>query len=113
MEVSVTITTITKTTSVSAKIGPFMTLPAVFAKTPSDGDTKRLSVPDVLTLLDLQPGVGIGIAGNAVLHIVESGLVTMQSNSALVAEASIARTLDTQADTQERRGLKEVRKWAG
>jgi hypothetical protein len=43
----------------------------------------------LLTVIDCQPGVGIGIAPNVALHIVDAGRVAMQSNSALVATADV------------------------
>jgi putative DNA primase/helicase len=55
-------------------------------------DSEQDSAADVLTLIDLQPGVGIGIAPNVTLHIVDSGPVTMQSNSALVAAAEVVKS---------------------
>jgi hypothetical protein len=48
---------------------------------------------DVLTMIDLQPGVGIGNTGHANQHIFESGRIAIQSDSALpVADAETTKS---------------------
>jgi uncharacterized protein YukE len=67
-------------------------------------DRERDSAADVLTMLDLQPGVGIGIAPNVTLHIVDAGQVAMQSNASVSAAASIALGERDDADVKENSG---------